>query len=220
MRWIATDTREWVPAPLQAADVALVVGKRGTGKSTFAKRLAGAEQDAGRSVLVLDPHDEYSRHGRACEAVELGPLRSRCTVDELLASPSLLDQPALSLAVVPEERSAEGLADAVTEVVALAEATGGLTLFLDEVGFYSELIASRLNVLATQSRHASMPLVLVAQRTVQIPKTARTQASALYSFRQTNRDDLKELSELVEDDTFAAAVKRLHRGRFLSWRET
>jgi energy-coupling factor transporter ATP-binding protein EcfA2 len=198
----------------------VIVGKRGSGKSTHAKAMAAALVAEGARVVAFDVHDEYSKHGRASAAVTLGPLTQRCTVAELVDEPTRLDHGALALAVVPEEKTAEALAQSVVDVIDLCEATGELVLMLDEVGFYAHGHAlDRLNVLATQSRHAAMPVVFVAQRTVQVPKTARTQASRIITFLQTNRDDLKELEELTEEPSFASRVKRLARGRFLEWRD-
>lgn len=200
---------------LQPHDVVLVVGKRGTGKSTHAKALCGEELKAGSRVAWFDPHDEYSRKGRKSTEVRLGPLRDRVTIDQLCAKPSLLDQETLSLSVVPEG----DFAAAFEEFSSMVLATGGVTLGADEIGEYSDEANKALNTVATQSRHSACPVVLVAQRLTQIPKTARTQASTVVTFLQSNPEDLAALDKLTGDEDFSARVSRLGRGKFLTWRD-
>lgn len=198
--------------------VAVCIGKRGTGKSTCAKRLLAAALDDGLRVLAWDPHDEYSRHGRESGQVRLGPLDDRATFAELLLRPELLDAPNLSLAVVPRARPEE-MAEDFAIFVPMVAATGGLLVCVEEVGLFEEFARSDLNLLATQSRHWEVPLLMVAQRATQIPKTARTQITNLVSFRQDNPDDLRALSDLAGED-FAAAVSRLGRGEHRTWRDS
>lgn len=205
---------------LEPHDVVIVVGKRGCGKSHHAKGIAAAELAAGARVVVFDPHDEYSQKGRQSPQVTLGPLRERVTVDQLLERPELLDVKRLSLAVVPEGVPADELADAFKEVAEVISTTGRLTFMADEVGEYSDIAAGTLNSLATQSRHYEAALVLVAQRMTQIPKTARTQASQLHTFLQSNPEDLDALVKLTGDRDFAARVSRLPRRKHLTWRDT
>lgn len=204
---------------LEPHDVVIVVGKRGCGKSHHAKALAASELAAGARVVAFDPHDEYSAKGRSSPQVSLGPLRDRVTVDQLLERPELLDAKKLSLAVVPE-CSADEMADAFREVAEMISATGRLTFLADEIGEYSDEAAGTLNSLATQSRHYETALVLVAQRMTQIPKTARTQASVLHTFLQSNPEDLDALVKLTGDRDFAARVSRLPRRKQLTWRDT
>lgn len=198
----------------------LIVGKRGCGKSHFAKALAGAELAAGARVVAFDPHDEYSKKGRKSPQVNLGPLAERVTVDQLIEHPELLDAKRLSLAVVPEGVPNDELADAFRDVQELVTSTGRLTFIADEIGEYSDEAAGELNSLATQSRHYEAALVLVAQRMTQIPKTARTQASVLHTFLQSNPEDLEALVKLTGDKDFAARVSRLPRRKNLTWRDS
>lgn len=205
---------------LEPHDVVLIVGKRGCGKSHHAKGLVTAELAAGARVVAFDPHDEYSQKGRKSPQVTLGPLTQRCTVDQLVDKPELLDVKKLSLAVVPEGVPTDELADAFSEVADLIASTGRLTLFADELGEYSDEGAKTINSLATQSRHYETALVLVAQRMTQIPKTARTQASHLHTFLQSNPEDLEALVKLTGDRDFAARVSRLPRRKHLTWRDS
>lgn len=204
---------------LEPHDVVIVVGKRGCGKSHHAKQLAAAELRAGARVVAFDPHDEYSQKGRKTSQVTLGPLAERVTVDQLIERPEVLDAKKLSLAVVPEGLSNAELADAFREVSEQVSATGRLTFLADEVGEYSDFADDTINSLATQSRHSEVAIVLVAQRMTQIPKTARTQASTVHTFLQSNPEDLEALVKLTGDRTFSDRVSRLPRRKHLTWRD-
>ncbi len=218
---MSRDAAKTRPSALLPHDVLGIVGKRGTGKSTEGKELAAAEVAAGARVAAFDYHDEWSRKGRRTDQIRLGPLRDRCTADELFRDPSLLDDARLSLAVVPSQDPRECARD-FAGFCDLVLATGGVVAIADEVGVFSEYCAEDLNRLACQSRHESVPLVLLAQRMTQIPKTARTQLTRLVSFRQDNPDDLDALADLVglpQGKAFAERVSRLARGQSEQWRD-
>lgn len=207
---------------LAPADVVLVLGKRGSGKSHAAKTLLAAELEAGARVVAFDPHDEYSQKGKKTPEVSLGPLEHRVSVAELEQRPELLDARRLSLAVVPSSRKGPELAEEFETVAGIATATGRLTFLADEVGEFSAHAQEELVSLATQSRHYSMPLVLVAQRATQVPKTARSQASRIVCGRQDEPDDLAALEKRtrLSSPDFAARVSRLPRRQLLEWRDT
>lgn len=200
-------------------DVVIVVGKRGCGKSHHAKAIAAAELGHGARVVAFDPHDEYSRAGRKSAQVTLGPLASRCTVDQLLERPERLDSKTLSLAVVPEGVPTDELGAAFEAVSEVVSTTGRLTFLADELGEYADTAGKTINSLATQSRHYETAIVLVAQRMTQIPKTARTQASIVCTYLQSNPEDLDALVKLTGDRDFAARVSRLPRRKSLTWRD-
>lgn len=207
---------------LAPSDVVLVLGKRGSGKSHAAKLLIAAELDAGARVVAFDPHDEYSQRGRKTAEVSLGPLEHRATVAELEQRPELLDARKLSLAIVPSSRKGPELAEEFEVVSGMVSATGRITFVADEVGEYSAHAMEEIVSLSTQSRHYSVPLVLVAQRATQVPKTARSQASRIVCGRQDEPDDLAALEKRtrLSDPTFAARVSRLPRRQLLEWRDT
>jgi energy-coupling factor transporter ATP-binding protein EcfA2 len=205
---------------LEPHDVVLIVGKRGCGKSFLAKLIASSEMKAAARVAWFDPHDEYSQKGRKSPQVNLGPLRDRVTVDELIEHPELLDAKNLSLAIVPDGVPTDELADAFADIAELIAATGRVTFGADELGEYSDEAAGTINSLATQSRHYETALILAAQRMTQIPKTARTQASIVHTFLQSNPEDLEALVKLTGDKDFAARVSRLPRRKHLTWRDS
>lgn len=204
---------------LEAHDVVMIVGKRGSGKSHQAKALCGLELAAGARVAVFDPHDEYSIKGRATKGVTLGPLPQRFTMDELLEKPSLLDGKKLGAAFVPRGRLRSQIAADFRDFAKLVLLTGGLTVVADEVGEYDDTCKDELETLATQSRHYEMPVVLVAQRATQVPKTARSQASQIFCGLQDEEDDLKALGKRCGKD-FSDRVSRLPRRTLIVWRDT
>jgi energy-coupling factor transporter ATP-binding protein EcfA2 len=216
---------------LAAHDLVCIVGKRGSGKSTFAKALIAKNLSEGRRVLAFDPKDEYSRHAPKKKHVDAGPLRDRCTVDELLAHPEWLSAPDLSLAVVSEVSNTdeEGLAEDLEAVTQLVELTGDLVFVLDEVGLYRDAAARTLKVIGTQSRHwgrEGTPVVFVAQRMVLIEANARKQCSMLVTGRQDDPEDLDAIEKLVlpplgeeQAAAFVQTVATLKRPGLVGWRE-
>lgn len=204
---------------LEGHEVTIILGKRGSGKSHAAKQLCSSELRAGARVAVFDPHDEYSVHGRATKAVTLGPLPQRYTMDELLERPSLLDQKKLGASFVPRGRLRSQIAADFADFCRLILLTGNLTVVADEVGEYDDTCRDELETLATQSRHYEMPVVLVAQRATQIPKTARSQASTISCGLQDEEDDIKALAKRCGKE-FADRVSRLPRRTLIVWRDT
>lgn len=210
-------------ARLGHEDVVCIAGKRKSGKSYKAKLLAASELAAGASVSAFDLHDEYSRKGRKTKATNLGPLTQRCTVDELIdkRAAQLRVKP-LSLAVVPRSENHQVLADDLKQFLRFVRAIGNMTIIVDEVGELEELAYGELSSAATQSRHwgdEGCPIVFVAQRLVQIPKSARDQASILVIGLQNDPDDLKQISKITGSPQFAEKVSRLPRPGTLTWRD-
>lgn len=207
---------------IEARERRAFVGKTGTGKSTRAKAFLGLALDEGWRVCGFDPHNEFSKEGRPSKQVTLGPLARSMTVEEFLAGDAeqLLDEPKLSLALVPRPRPRD-MAEDFKELVPLIRATGRLMFFADELGLWGEYCQDELDELATQSRHDDVPLVLVAQRMVQIPKTARTQVSHLNSGLQDEPSDLDAIANRTRSAEFAAAVGELdpESHEFLEWND-
>lgn len=216
---------------LSAHDLVCVVGKRGSGKSTFAKNLIAVQLREGRRVLAFDPKREYSRHAEKKKHVDAGPLRDRCTVDELLKHPEWLDAPDLQLAVESEVSNTdeEGLAEDLEAVTQLVEQTGDLTMLCDEVSLYRDAAARTLKVIGTQSRHwgkEGTPVILVAQRMTLIEPNARKQCSVLVTGRQDDPEDVEAIRKMVaptlgEDgaEKFVHEVATLARPGLVGWRE-
>ena len=202
-----------------------IVGKSGTGKSNAAKAWLVAELERGRRVVVFDPEDEYSRHGRETGRVHLGPCRDRVTMEELELNPTaILSAPDLSLSVVPSDDENQAAKEAET-LVEFAHRCENFLLLFDEVGWFSfdndEARRARraLNLVAQRGRHWGVPVVFVAQRLVHVPASARAQLTAVQTFTQTHPEDLRALQDLVgvSAPDFADDVPHLAVGEFKDW---
>ncbi|HEX8702712.1 MAG TPA: hypothetical protein VF815_28010 [Myxococcaceae bacterium] len=208
------------PASLGSEDIALYLGKRKTRKSTRAKGLADRCFRRGRQrVLALDPHDEWSVHGRRSPEVILGTLTQRYEAWQVLANPRLLKEPRLNAAVVPSRADPESWGRTFEKVVQLALEEGDLVLFLEEFGSWAEYCLKTMNAAALNSRHQGVPMCAVSQRAKRIPLTFRSQATHINSGLQTEPEDLDALADVAGRD-FAAAVERLPRGEYCHWRDT
>ena len=193
---------------LEARDVLLVLGIRGTGKSQWTAREVVA---AAPRVMVWDPHAEY-------------PTTTRRNLDHILdaigadgCSP-LLESAELSLSVVPTWRTRAELAEQFDLFVSLVESVGGCVVVVEEAGLLQGNGRETLEYLATQSRHWQTPVVLVAQRATQISKTAREQATAIVSFRQNDPSDVDALVERC--GAAAERVRSLPQFESFAWDES
>jgi hypothetical protein len=205
-------------ARLSSFEVVVILGKRGSGKSNTGKGIAAEELAHGARVVALEIHDEWSQKGRPAKERKLGPLADHITVDQVLDSEgAVFDRKKLSLAVVLKGGYAERAAQ-LNEIGPMIRATGNLTLFIEECGAYDQRAHAEINEIATQSRHSAVPVVFLAQRAVQIPKTARDQASRIITGIQDDPDDLKWLEKKCGKD-IAAQVSRLPRGKLIEWRD-
>lgn len=218
---------------LQPHDLAVIVGKRGSGKSTRAKALIAEQLKAGARVLAFDPNDEYSRHGLVKEHVDLGPLRDRCTVEELLDNVgrggTWLERSNLSLAVVPESKDPDALAVDLADVHERVAAVGDMVCVLDEVGLYRDTAATTLKVWGTQSRHygkRGSPVIACAQRMALIEKNMRDQCSVVITGVQTDPEDLDAIEKMVRNSlgdegarAFVLRVANLPRPGLAEWHE-
>lgn len=157
----------------------IILGVPFTGKSFKAKAIV---RSAGR-VLFFDPCGDYTE------------VALPITLDELAAAPEILLGELLALAVQPEGATPAELAAELEATVRLARLAKNLVLVLDEVGDYSREAESTLTRLARNGRHDGIATVFVSQAAVDIPKTVRRMATRVFSFLQTDPDDLAALEK-------------------------
>ena len=201
--------------PLEPKDLELVVGVRGTGKSYYtAMRRVPCE----RRIVIFDPHGEYSDPDEYDVA-------ERITLYELAGDPALLAEPAFKYSVVPDwHRGDIGerwdlLAEEFGAFVDMLEAmTQPCVAVVEEVGMLAEAGATKaLKYMATQSRHwgGGVAVVLVAQRAMQIPKTAREQASHIVSAQQTDPEDIEAIRKRI--GSAADRIAKLNPCEYVTW---
>ena len=207
----------------------VVVGKTGTGKSSRVKAAIRAWQTEGVRVIAIDPCDEYSRDGRARHGmVAEGPLRKRVTAEELTKQPRLVNDPRLSLAVVPDDpNNPRSIALAfllVKKLVLIAQRP--VVLVADEVGWWTQSSAGgachqarlELGSLAATGRKEGVALVTVSQCAAHIPPDVRKQSDEWWAFLQDDPLDVEALSERLGKE-HAEAVSRLPQYAFHHWRD-
>jgi hypothetical protein len=192
---------------LAAHDRVVVVGITGSGKSYWTKREI---VDKAPHVVVWDPHGEYAEDaedGDGCAGVRGVPL------DTLDAE---LEDDNARVAVVPEYRTLDELSKQFVVFCDVAKECRDVLLVVDEIGLLYGA-PKHVEYLATQSRHWGCPLVLIAQRAVQIPSTARDQASRIVSFRQIRPDDIEALADRIGER--AERIGKLPRRERVEWHE-
>lgn len=202
-------------------DRLVFVGKTGTGKSYAIKALCERLMDDGARLVVWDVCDEYSVHGRPSKETDLGPLHGRCTPAELARMPRRLDQQDLALAIVPSGEPQE-VARQFRRCAELIRDTGNVVFVVEEVGYFGRHAYGKLEEIATLYRKDGVAAVFCAQRAIQIPKTARSQASQIFAFAQDEEDDLvaleKRCGRSVPD--IAERLPRLGVGECIHWRDS
>jgi energy-coupling factor transporter ATP-binding protein EcfA2 len=186
---------------LTAKDVLLVVGKRGAGKTTWVQKNIVKKS---RRVIVFDPHAEYAT-------------QQRVNIDELCADSSVLDAEALSLGVTPKWHNSKDCSEQFELFADLMESAENAVIVVDECRLLRRYAAEALDTISCQSRHWGCPLVMVAQRAIQIPKDSREQASHIVSFLQSSPDDVAALVDICGEDAFG--VKSLPRYESFAWCE-
>jgi energy-coupling factor transporter ATP-binding protein EcfA2 len=205
-------------------DVVVVIGQRGCGKSHFVKLNIVADC---QRYIVFDPHGEY-------------PCDERLDLDGFIdAAPRLLSQETMRVSVTPASRMPDEVTKDFCRLVEFVNESGGFVFLIDEVGILSDAGGvNHLKYLATQSRHfgeepwipgqpqpapdpahVGVPVVFLAQRAVQIPLTARNQASHVISFMQNDPEDIEALRKRIGH--MADQIPKLSRAKHekVHWRE-
>lgn len=214
------------PTPTPAMRL-LVTGKTGAGKSSRVKETLRAWLSRGVRIVAVDVCDEYSRHGVVKHGlVDLGPLRHRVTAAELARKPALVNDPRLSLSVVPPDSSPRAWARTFLLVERLMRGAGKAVVVVDEVGTWANAAngpechraRAALEGLSTNGRKDGLALVVVAQRAAQIPPNVRSQATEWWSYLQDEAADVEALAERFGREQ-AEGVSRLPLYECISWRD-
>lgn len=201
-------------------DVAVVLGKRGTGKSYWTKQhlreLSGAHP--GR-IVVWDPMEEYGEGSdRTRNPPQLPALQSADIEDFGALAEDAHTRGPLMVAVHAWQKRKTDRVEAFRHFTAILEECRNLLLVIDEAGSIPrDNWADEIEHIATRSRHWAMPVVFVAQRAVQVPPNAREQATRIVSFRQDRPQDIDALTERMGPK--AEELRHLKRRQFVAWFE-
>lgn len=208
--------------PLHKSSRVCVCGKTGSGKSTFVKALMAEIRAHNGCVLGFDQHDEFGEDCELMDEMEPGPLRDRCTADELVLHPEWLNDPDLALAVLPNPDDKAADLRVVSDLLVTAQKrTKGkrlVVMFISEVGAIKAEAEKTLNAIATEYRKFGIAEVMDSQRMTGIPYTSRVQASDLVSFLQDDEDDIEALRFKFKER--ADQISSLKRGEYVHWRDT
>lgn len=156
--------------------IVLVVGQKGSGKSSLVRRLVAEMQRA----VVLDPMAEYS-DGIVFE----------CYAD---LHTFLRERHAGQWRCICRFQDDGEYAEAV----ALALEVGACTVVVEEMNFFLSVQSAPdpFVRLFRYGRHRSVSIVAVAQRCAEIPRLFTAQADVVYSFRQVEPRDIEYLGKL------------------------
>lgn len=176
--------------PLGPVEVAFVCGRRGSGKTTLARRLLGDR----RRVVVFDPLGEWCtfsafRGGRADTLVELRELLKR-------------RWHSFRVAYVPEGdlvAQLDGLARFLWEAQAPYPACGTLALVIDEanLGIPNQRLRAGLagmSKLTLQGRHRGVALLAISQRPALVSVDFRGSAHRTFAFALPAPQDRQALA--------------------------
>lgn len=217
---------------LEPADRVLICGRTRLGKTEFVKeKVLVKAMAAGIPVIAIDPKDELSIKGRPRSWTTVGPLFYRWTAKQVARQPEILTLPNLYLSVVPDSctphrtaRAFELVAGALKELAEEGRARH-VILLAEEVQWWAaygptERDAATVDDVATIWADYLVTLVLVSQRAVGVPITARSQLSEIVSFAQTEPADIEALRirTQLNDPTFHERIQRLQPREWQLWR--
>ena len=184
------------------APVAVVLGRRGSGKTTLVK----SRLDLFPRVLICDPNHEYE--GRAPDG--LSGLYQLARSERKFR---LVFRPPLGVAEAEELEAVDCLAE-------IAYRTGNLLLVVEEADRYTKHgkdTLPYLRLLIDQGRHNEIGVVMVARRPSRLPKDVIENASALYLFHIHEPHSQRYLAGIIGADV--AQLAGLGAGDYLEWDE-
>ena len=192
----------------------LIVGRRGSGKSTYAKRLVN-DPDR-RAVVVFDPMGEY----------HLPQLRNLLDVKQWLRNRW---RSGFKVSFVPDP-DADMLAEChrLAELLWQGQAPYGnglkrrLTFIVDEANIAFPVTGLKagqraMQKLTLQGRHRGIEMALITQRPSLVSKDYRGNCSEFVIFPLTNKDDQKAITTFIGDG-HANELANQKDHNYLLWR--
>lgn len=206
--------------PLARCSVALVVGRRGSGKSVLLRR---AQRTRPR-VVVLD-----AMHGETFDTIAPvgGGAWESCTVtneeDYLDALRWLASESRWRLIVRPDDPAQAwwvfaGLMPANGTVAGYARAVGGVAVWCDEFDLVAPNNAGihpAVRASAQRGRHYQLHLLAATRRPAEVHRDVSSQADVLATFRQHEPNDVKFLKDVSPD--LAGIARGLGRWQYCTY---
>lgn len=180
--------------------MAVVLGRRGEGKSTLVKSWLRAW----RRVLIIDPKREYP--GKA--HTSLATLHAAIRDGERFV---LSYQPA---GLVDREHL-----EAVDIAAQMALTYGDMLMVIEEAGRYTQSgksICPQVRLLISEGRHHEVAVAAVSQRAASIGKDIIESADTLYLFHTHGEGSISYLASTIGADA-AAELGALTPGHYLTW---
>ena len=184
------------------APVAVVLGRRGSGKTTLVKSMLCRFP----RVLIVDPEHEYP--GTVCDS--LSELYGRARTERRF---QLVYRPALGVAGTDE-------LDAVDCLAQIAYNVGHLLLVIDEADRYASQGKNTLpyvRLLIDEGRHREVGLCAIARRPSRVPKDLIENAGWLYLFHTHGEHSHRYLASIIGAE--AEHLASLQAGEYLEWNE-
>lgn len=181
----------------KTAEISIILGKRGCGKSTLAKELL--RKTPFNRVIVVDTLGEHAKGRKVVR-----------TVPELLAA---VRGKQFNLAVQFTDAQ-----DGFVWACKAAYAAQDLMLFCEEVDFYikANYAPEAFSVLVRYGRHKGVAMMCISRRPPDLWRNLTANADSLYIFQTTEPRDIRYLSEFMGGE--AERLKGLGKLEYLCYR--
>lgn len=166
----------------------LIFGKKGTGKTTLAKKLVSVHK---KNLIILDVNNEYQEYGEIYNNL-----------------PDFLQ------AIRKNEFPIRYFSDETESFFSLLYYFRNITLLIDELHIFTSPygFSSSLLKLVRLQRHINLKIYGVSQRIAEVSRTITAQKDKIITFRQEEPRDLKILEEYGFDPE---EVKNLKKFQYL-----
>lgn len=104
----------------------------------------------------------------------------------------------------------------IEKVLELVNATGNVTLIIEEIHLLSKSTQSNLYRILTTGRHKNINVIATAQRPYRVSRDLTAQSDIIISFRQTEKRDIDYLTEFSDEaGTLSEKLRKLRTGKFI-----
>ena len=195
------------------SELIIIVGMRGTGKTTSGKVLTSNQP----RVVAFDPLGDFTAPTRVTTFQEFVEASDRMKFDRTMRITYHPDEKNTTVAF-------DYFADALMALQAEARSHYGptfppLTVMVDEAGTFMQVNKSQnaFNRMLRFSRHSKINVICATHRGIDIPVTFCALASSIYTFRQQEMRDLKYWADFYGDKRIAERIRNLPMYHFIRY---